>query len=94
MVKGTTKSGIKFAINEQIKDDARLLYYLTRAQDENADLTEKSKAVMGILKLVFGSDEGVITFMDTVASVNKGICNVDVMLSELQEMFDAIDVKN
>lgn len=94
MVKGTTKSGIKFAINEQIKDDARFLYYLTKAQDENADLTEKSKAVVGILKLVFGSDEGVITFMDTVASVNKGICNIDVMLSELKEMFDAIDAKN
>jgi hypothetical protein len=49
---------------------------------------------MGILKLVFGTDEGVIVFMDAVASVNDGVCGVDVMLSELTEMFDAINAKN
>ena len=55
---------------------------------------EKSKAIMGILKLVFGNDEGVINFMNAVASVNDGICNVEVMLSELTEMFDALNAKN
>lgn len=94
MVKGKTKSGIKFQMDERIKDDARFLYYLAKAQDESADMGEKSKAIMGILKLVFGNDEGVITFMNAVASVNDGICNVEVMLSELTEMFDAINAKN
>ena len=94
MVKGKTKSGIKFQIDERIKDDARFLYYLAKAQDEAADLGEKSKAIMGILKLVFGTDEGVITFMNAVASVNDGVCNVETMLSELFEMFDAINAKN
>lgn len=94
MVKGKTKSGIKFQIDERIKDDARFLYYLTKAQDEKSDVTEKSKAVVGILKLVFGSDEGVIDFMNTVASVNKGVCDTERMLSELTEMFDAINAKN
>ena len=94
MVKGKTKSGIKFQIDERIKDDTRFLYYLTKAQDENADVTEKSKAVVGILNLVFGSDEGVIDFMNTVASVNKGVCDTERMLSELTEMFDAINAKN
>ena len=81
-------------MDERIKDDARFLYYLAKAQDESADMGEKSKAIMGILKLVFGNDEGVITFMNAVASVNDGICNVEVMLSELTEMFDAINAKN
>lgn len=94
MVKGKTKSGIKFQLDERIKDDARFLYYLTKAQDDDSDLGEKSKAITGILKLIFGSDEGVIGFMNTVASVNDGICNVEVMLSELTEMFDALDAKN
>jgi len=94
MVEGKTKSGIKFQIDERIKDDARFLYYLAKAQDEKADMAEKSKAIMGILKLVFGSDEGVIVFMDTVASKNGGVCNVETMLSELTEMFDAIKAKN
>ena len=94
MVKGKTKSGIQFQLDERIKDDARFLYYLAKAQDDEADMGEKSKAIMGILKLVFGNDDGVINFMNAVASTNKGICNVEVMLSELTEMFDALNAKN
>lgn len=94
MVKGKTKSGIKFQLDERIKDDARFLYYMAKAQDDEADLTEKSKAIVGILKLIFGDDDGVIGFMNTVASVNNGICNTEAMLSELSEMFDALDAKN
>lgn len=94
MVKGKTQSGIKYQLDERIKDDARFLYYLTKAQSDDDDVGEKSKAVMGILKLIFGTDEGVIQFMNAVASVNGGICNVQVMLSELTEMFDAINAKN
>lgn len=94
MVKGKTKSGIKFQLDERIKDDARFLYYLTKAQDSDIDVTESGKAVMGLLKLVFGSDEGVINFMDAVASVNGGVCDVKTMLAELTEMFDALKAKN
>ena len=91
---GKTKSGIKFQMDERIKDDARFLYYLTKAQDSEADVSEQSKAVMGILKLVFGTDEGVINFMDAVAATNNGVCDVKTMLAELTEMFDAINAKN
>ena len=94
MVKGKTKSGIKFQMDERIRDDARFLYYLTKAQDENGSLEDKSKAVMGIMKLIFGTDENVIQFMDAVAAVNDGVCNVATMLSELTEMFDALNAKN
>ena len=94
MVKGKTKSGIKYSMDERIKDDARFLYYLTRAQADDVDLTEKSKAIMDMLKLIFGTDEGVIQFMDAVAAVNDGVCNVEKMLAELLEIFDALQAKN
>ena len=94
MVKGKTKSGIKFQLDERIKDDARFLYYMAKSQDDEADTAEKSKAIMGMLKLIFGNDDGVISFMNTVASTNNGICSIDVMLSELTEIFDAINAKN
>ena len=94
MVKGKTKSGIKFQMDERIKDDARFLYYLAKAQDQDAGIEEQSKAVTGILKLIFGTDEGVIQFMDAVAAVNNGICDVKNMLAELTEMFDALNAKN
>ena len=32
MVKGKTKSGIKYQINESVRDDARLLYMLVQLQ--------------------------------------------------------------
>jgi len=95
MIKGKTKSGIKFQMDERIKDDARFLYYLAKAQDKSSDdLMEKSNAVMGLLKLIFGSDEGVIQFMNAVASVNDGVCNMSKMMSELTEMFEIMNVKN
>lgn len=94
IVKGKTKSGIKFQIDDRVRDDARFLYYLTKAQDNKSDMNAKSKAVMDILKLLFGTDENVITFMDAVASKHNGFCSVDVMLSELTELFEALNVKN
>lgn len=94
IVKGKTKSGITFKIDDRIKDDARFMYFLAKSQDAEADLTEQSKAVMGILKLVFGTDEGVIEFMNAVAATNKGLCDVKTMLAELTEIFDAIHAKN
>lgn len=94
MKKGKTKSGIKFQIDERVKDDARFLFYLTKAQDEAADLSEKGKAVVNILTLIFGNDDGVIGFMNAVASVHDGVCTTDTMMSELKEILDAIDAKN
>ena len=57
-------------------------------------MSEQSNAVVGVLKLVFGTDEGVIQFMNAVAAVNNGVCEVKTMLDELTEMFDAINAKN
>lgn len=92
MVNGKTKSGIKFSINENIKDDARLLYYLTKAQTSN-EPTEQSNAVFSLLKLIFGSEESLVVFMDAVASTHEGICNTTIMMSEITEMFEAINLK-
>ena len=94
MGEGKTKSGIEFKLNEAIKDDARFLYYFSKFQNKDFPLEEQSKNLMGVLELIFGSDEGVITFMNAVASKNKGICNVKVMMKEMTEMFDALNIKN
>lgn len=94
MVNGKTKSGIKFQIDERVKDDARFLYYLTKAQDKTADLSEQGKAVVDILTLIFGNEEGVIGFMNAVASVHDGICTTETMMDELTEILSAINAKN
>lgn len=93
VVKGVTKSGIKFQLDSKIKDDARLLFLLTKAQ-KTEDPTASGAAMMDLLSLIFGSDDGVFVFMNEVADKHKGVCGVKDMIAELQEMFDALNAKN
>ena len=93
VVKGTTKSGIEFHLDSKVKDDARLLFLLTKSQKSEEPM-EQAKVVMDLLSLIFGSDDNVLAFMNEVADKHKGICSAKEMLAELQEMFDALNTKN
>lgn len=93
VIKGQTKSGIKFELDSRIKDDARLLFLLTRAQNTD-DVMTSTKAVMDILTLVFGTEENVLAFMNEVAEHHEGICEATILIEELQEMFEALSAKN
>ena len=92
MLKGKTKSGINFEIDERIKDDTRFLQYVVELQNEDDDLL-RQKALYDLLGLVFGGRKGVIAFQNTVASVNDGCCTSEVLLKELNEIFEALNVK-
>ena len=94
MVKGTTKSGIKFQIDDRIKEDTRFLLYHVKVQDPEIDPMEQARALMKIFELVFGSDEGVFKFMDAVANAHDGICGADELMAEWSEMLEAIKAKN
>lgn len=93
MVKGTTKSGIKYQLDPKIKDDARMLFLLTKAQKQD-DPMEASKCVMSLMTLIFGSDDNVMEFMDAVAEKHDGVCKAKDMAAELQEMIDGLNTKN
>lgn len=93
MVKGKTKSGIKYQINESVRDDARLLYMLVRLQRDDVAVEEKGKVVFDMLTFIFG-DEGVIAFMNEVANKHDGICSTEAMLAELNEILESINAKN
>ena len=93
IVKGTTKSGIKFQIDSKIKEDTRLLYLLTRAQD-TTEVAEAGKSLMSLLTLIFGTDANVMAFMNEVADKNKGICSTKNMIAELTDIFDTLNAKN
>lgn len=94
IIKGETKSGIKFTLNSDIKEDTRFLLYYVNMFDESVPAIEKGKAIIDILELVFGSREGAAQFMDAVASVHDGVCKTEIMMEELNEMFEALNVKN
>lgn len=93
MVKGKTKSGIKFQINEAIKDDTRTLYLITKMQN-SSDPMEQGKALFDLLNLLFDGEEGVVNFMDEVAAKHNGICSPTIMVEELTEMFESTKLKN
>lgn len=94
MIKGKTKSGIKFALNEKIKEDARFLFYLTKIQKKGLTNEEAVESVMGMLRLIFGEDENVLAFMDEVAKKHGGVCEGTSMIAEMSDMFEALDIKN
>ena len=93
VVKGTTKSGIKFQLDSKIKDDTRLLFLMTKSQNTD-DMMEAGKAVMSLLSLIFGSDDNVMVFMNEVAAKHKGVCSTTDMIRELREILDAVEAKN
>lgn len=93
VVKGKTKSGIKFELDSRIRDDARLMFLMAKAQKTD-DPMEMSTAMMDLLSLFFGSEDNVMIFMNAVAEKHKGVCDVKNMIAEINDMFEALNAKN
>ena len=93
MIKGKTKSGIEFELDERIKDDARLMHLLVRMQKAKEPV-DTAEAMNNLLALIFGSDEGTFAFMNEVAVKHDGVCSAENMLVELTEMLEALNAKN
>lgn len=92
MVKGKTKSGIQFEIDERIKDDTRLYQYVTELQNED-DPKGQSKALFDLLGMMFGGRQGVIDFQNTVAAVHEGVCTSELLMQELTEIIKKVNLK-
>jgi len=96
IVKGQTKSGIQFQLDDNIKDDARFIFIMSRLQTDEMreNPHEALKVLRSLFNLIFGTDEATMTFMDAVATAHGGICSVKNLISEINEMFEAINAKN
>lgn len=94
MVKGKTKSGIKFSLDERIKDDARLLFILVQIQSDKVSVERKGALVFELLTIIFGTDDKVMEFMDEVASKHDGFCTNDILMAEINDIFEALGAKN
>lgn len=91
MVKGKTKSGIKYQIDERIKDDTRLYQFATEMR--GTDEKKQSQALFDLLGLIFGGRDGVIEFQNTVAAVHDGVCTTELLMAEFTEIMEAINLK-
>lgn len=93
LVEGQTKSGISFTIDTRVKEDSRFLHYLVKMQDKS-DRMKQAKYMYDLLDMIFGGEEGVILFENEIALRHDGICTEKELVSELQDIFEALKIKN
>ena len=94
IVKGKTSSGIQFTLDKRIKDDARLLFWLSRIQRDDLEVMERNNALFSLLELIFGSGDGLNTFLNEVANKHDGVADITSLMNELNDMFEALAIKN
>ena len=94
IVKGKTSTGIQFTLDKRVKDDARLLFWLSRIQNEDMSVMERNKALFSLLELIFGSGEGLNTFLNEVAAKHDGVADITSLMNELNDLFEALAIKN
>ena len=92
IIKGKTASGLSFTIDSRVKDDTRLLLYLTRANNEDAPSMDRINATMSLLGLIFGDNLEI--FLNEVAKRHNGVADATSLKEELSEILDALNVKN
>lgn len=94
IVSGSTKSGIAYTVDTRVRKDSRFLHLLVKMQDKKRTQNERAEALFALLDMLFGSDDGVFVFENEVAARHDGICSVETLLTELREIFEAMDIKN
>lgn len=90
-MQGTTRSGYKFDIDDRILKDWRFVAALTKCQ-KKSDQFDGLEGIMEMTKLLFGKkyDE----FINFIASKNDGYCPAEVIMSEVQDIFESAVPKN
>lgn len=96
IIKGTTKSGIKFSIDNRILKDAKVVRKMAKLSnpDVKEDPVQAVNGYFDLLEMVFGGPEGFTVFMDEVAAHNDGICNTETLIAEANEVIGAVSPKN
>lgn len=97
IVIGETRSGIKFKIDKRVKDDNRTMYHIRNMRKykdstENAD--KAIDAVYSLLEVIFGSGDGLETFMNEVAYRHEGVADSESLMEELNDIFEVVGLKN
>lgn len=94
MITGTTKSGIAYIIDARVRNDSRFLHYTVRMKNKTLSAVDRTSALFNLLGLLFGGDDGVALFENEVAIHHDGVCSVDTFLVELNDIFEALNLKN
>lgn len=97
IVSGETRTGIKFKIDKRVTEDNRTMYYIRtmrKYKDSTDDQSKVVDAVYSLLEVIFGSGDGLITFMNEVAYHHDGVADSPALMEELNDIFEVIGLKN
>lgn len=94
LITGETRSGIKFSVDKRVKDDVRVMHFMTQMQNKSLDTMTQSQALFSLLELMFGKSEGLTIFLSEVAAHHNGVADVNSLIEELTDLFDTIRLKN
>lgn len=90
-MKGKTKSGFKFDVNEAMLDDWETVKAIA-----DMDSGDASRSIQGIVKfvgMILGDDEKLL--VDHIRGKNNGACPREVMFEEVVEIINSVkEIKN
>lgn len=86
-----TSTGFTADVNEKKVNDYRFLECTVQAMKGDGDF-EKLQGYMGMIKFLF-SKEDKEKLLDHVAESNEGICDVESLGKEFQEILEALKEK-
>ena len=90
-MQGKTKSGFAYDIDDRILTDWRFTMAITKCQ--NSEGIKQLEGAQEMVRLLFG-DEGFSKFMEHIASQNDGFVPAEVVMAEVQEIFESKIPKN
>lgn len=90
-MQGETKSGFKYDIDDRILNDWRYTMALTKCQHPS-DI-KKLEGATEMVQLMFG-DDGLEKFMDHIKERNDGFVPIEVVIEEVQSIFESKIPKN
>lgn len=90
MIKGKTSSGFKFAIDERVKTDWRLIDAI--ASIDSGDITKQIAGMNSLADLILGERKD--EFLEHIAKKNDGYAPIDIVSNELKEILQAEELKN
>ena len=92
MVKGATKSGFEFEIDEKLMEDQELLDLIVDSESEDDSI--KVKATRKLYTFILG-DKGYERLKAHVREKNDGYCPVKEVTAEFLEIFNSVkELKN
>lgn len=90
MLKGKTKSGIKFSVDlEGLKKiEWKLTKLMMKMYSENEQ--EQMNAILNLIDLVLGGQKGVDTFEEEIAKAHEGSLTNEIVIAEYKDLLESV----